>query len=86
MLLAIDMLKDFNDSLSNEDNWNENGPIIWDKVYEELKEKYKDKNEKEVKEVFNSFKEVTDSILGIGVFNDITYEDYVCFIKGEDTI
>lgn len=74
----IELNEAFNRALSDRSNWIIDGPVQWTSVLADMEIKFPD-NKEQVRRSFLAFKEVTEDLLGVGKYNDITYLDYLTF-------
>ena len=73
----------FNKEMEDRDNWTENGFILWNKILSKIQVDYIDISSDRISQCLESFREVTEEVIGVGVYNDIRYEDYMMFF-GKD--
>ena len=78
-MLVIELNKSFNKALANPANWTINGPVQWTSVLIDMEVEFSDIDKEYVRKHFLACKEVTEELLGVGKYNDITYLDYLSF-------
>lgn len=78
-MLVIELNESFNRALGNKRNWIINGPVEWTSVLIDMETEFPDVDKEYIRKQFLACKEVTEELLGVGKYSDITYLDYMTF-------
>lgn len=78
-MIVLELNNAFNKALADRDNWYIDGPVNWTGVLADMEIEFADLDNAIIRKHFLSFKEVTEELLGVGKYNDITYLDYMTF-------